>query len=133
AVVRSFDPLGGNTVLGRLRKFATRLSGSGHADGGSVGSLVQLVSPVAPVVRGDRSDCSMPCVMMPSSLVENVFASKGGTAGAGSFCSCASVTGTGGTPPTSGVGRYGAYAVLFGLVSLSVSMKNLTGSMVPIL
>src|SRR4051794_8540196 len=76
-------------------KFATRVSGSAHAEGGSVASEVQLMRPVAPVVSRCRSCCSRPCVMLVRSLCENELASKGGAEGAGSFWNWALVTATG--------------------------------------
>ena len=54
---------------------------------------------------------------------ENVCASNGGAAGAGSPSSWSSVTARGGAPPASGVGRNGAYGVLLGLLSDFVLMK----------
>src|SRR5215467_7317804 len=73
-----------NDVLGSVLKFVTRVSGSAHGDGGSVGSAVQLERPVAPVVRRCRS----PRSRAPDSV-----------------CSCASVTGSGGAKPASGLGK----------------------------
>src|SRR5260370_12992574 len=62
-----------------------RVSGSAHADGGRVGSAVQLWRPVAPVVSRGRSSISRAGEMVWSSAVEKVAASKGATVSTGSF------------------------------------------------
>jgi hypothetical protein len=118
-----------NVVFGSALKFAMRVSGSWHGEGGSVGSAVQFVRPVAPVVSRNRSLGTMTGESVCSCGSENVNASNGGAAGAGSFRNCASVTGFGGAKPASGVGRNGEYAVLPGAVSLSVLMKYERGLM----
>ena len=54
---------------------------------------------------------------------------NGGAEAAGLFLNCASVTGSGGALPASGVGR-SEYVTLPGLTSLLVSMKYATGLIV---
>src|SRR5262252_1030405 len=88
-----------NEVFGNVSKLATRVSGSAHGDGGNVGSVVQFFKPVAPVVNSARSRRSSTGDIVWSSLSEKVVASNGATVSAGSFSSCANVTGSGGAKP----------------------------------
>src|SRR5689334_3286820 len=97
-----------NVVFGRALKFAIRVSASAQDDGGSVGSTVQFVSPVAPLVSRGKSPGTITGESVCSCAGENVCASNGGAVGAGSFRNCASVTALGGADPASGVGKNGA-------------------------
>src|SRR5262249_19439408 len=108
-----------------------RVSGVAHGDGGSAGSGMQLPSPVAPLLGTDRAERTITCATPCSCAAEKVCASNGGALTAGSFRNCARVTARGGALPASGVGRNGAYEVLFGAFSCALLMKYDTGLIVP--